>query len=98
MGLQHKCRVCRVLAVDFLAHFTLYYCLLCCNQTLETNFCSRYFIIATYKNPPQVCCGFDFVFSGRNSNVQNRGFVFCRYKTVEGTITYATKDVELCCL
>lgn len=50
--------VCHVLAVDFLAHLVL----LCCNQTLETNFCSRYFIIATYKNPPQVCCGFVFVF------------------------------------
>lgn len=49
--------VCRVLAVDFLAHLVL----LCCNQTLETNFCSCYFIIATYKNP-QVCCGFVFVF------------------------------------
>lgn len=90
--------VCRVLAADFLARLVLL-SFLGCNQTLETNFCSRYFIIATYKNPPQVCCGFCFCFfSGRNSNVQNRGFVFCRYKRVEGTTTYATKDVELCCV
>lgn len=36
-------------------------------------------------------------FSGRNSNLQNRGFVSRRYKTLEGTTTYATKYVELCC-
>lgn len=52
--------VCCVL-VDLLAHLVLS-SFLGCNQTLETNFCSHYFIIATYKNPPQVCCGFVFVF------------------------------------
>lgn len=99
MGLQHKSHMFVVFwrsgpCTKSLLYFTLYFWLFFIFAWKPT-----FVHVTLLSSLTKILHGCVVVlfFSGRNSNLQNRGFVFRRYKTLEGTTTYATKYVELCC-